>query len=144
MRRFSEGSAGLALGLAAVFFAAFFAGAPDAVLPDSAPPGAVSPGSVFECFCVLILLGYSPPPRRVPARGAGCTLRDGHTRWARLGASAAQFVEGAALLLGGAAGTAFAFGDRRHGEVGGARSGEVFVAGDGDGCTYVPSRGSGP
>ena len=81
MRRFSEGSAvlapALALGLAAVL-AAFLAGA----------PGAVSPGSVFWCFCVLILLGYSPPPRRVPVRGAGCTLRDRCTRCA-LGASAA-------------------------------------------------------
>ena len=75
MRRFSEGSAvlapALALGLAAVL-AAFLAG----------EPGAVSPGSVFGCFCVLILLGYSPAPPRVPARGAGCTLRDGRARCA--------------------------------------------------------------
>ena len=86
MRRFSEGAAvfaavlalALALGLAAVFFA----GAPGAV-----SPGSVLPGSVFGCFCVLILLGYSPPPRRVPARGAGCTLRDRCARCAvrRLG-----------------------------------------------------------
>ena len=73
MRRFSEGSAALALGLAAVFFA----GAPGAVPPDAVLLGSVPPGSVFGCFCVLILLGYSPPRRRVPARGAGCTLRDG-------------------------------------------------------------------
>ena len=80
MRRFSEGAAvfaavlalALALGLAAVFaaglatVAVFFAGA----------PGAVLPGSAIGCFCVLILLGYSPPPPRVPARGVGCTLRD--------------------------------------------------------------------
>ena len=65
MRRFSEGSAvlapALALGLAA--------------------------DALFGCFCVLILLGYSPPPRRVPARGAGCTLRDRRARCAvrRLG-----------------------------------------------------------
>ena len=65
IRRFSEGSAvlvpALALGLAA--------------------------GALFGCFCVLIFLGYSPPPRRVPARGAGCTLRDRCTRCAvrRLG-----------------------------------------------------------
>ncbi|OHP55930.1 hypothetical protein HMPREF2682_06145 [Rothia sp. HMSC061D12] len=58
-------------------------------------------------------------------------------RDARLGASAAQFVEGAAFLLGGAAAASFAFGDRRHGEVGGARAGEVLVAGDGDGCAYA-------
>ena len=67
MRRFSEGSA--------VFATVFFA--PDAVLL----------GSAIGCFCVLILLGYSPPPRRVPARGAGCTLRDRRARCAvrRLG-----------------------------------------------------------
>ena len=66
MRRFSEGSAALAPALALGLAAVFFAGA----------AGAVSPGSVFGGFCVLIPLGYSPPPRRVPARGAGCTLRD--------------------------------------------------------------------
>ncbi|CNI91592.1 Uncharacterised protein [Mycobacterium tuberculosis] len=80
MRRFSEGSAVLApalvLGLAAVF-AVFFAGTPGAVLLGAVPSGSVPPGSAIGCFCVLILLGYSPPPRRVPARGAGCTLRDG-------------------------------------------------------------------
>ncbi|OFQ75966.1 hypothetical protein HMPREF2919_01675 [Rothia sp. HMSC068E02] len=58
-------------------------------------------------------------------------------RDARLGASAAQFVEGAAFLLGGAAAASFAFGDRGHGEVRGARTGEVFVAGDSDGRAYA-------
>ena len=90
MRRFSEDSAvlvpALVLGLAAVF-AVFFAGAPGSVPPDAVLLGAVPPGSAIGCFCVLILLGYSPPPRRMPGRGAGCTLRDRRARCAvrRLG-----------------------------------------------------------
>ena len=77
------------------------------------------------------------PSRLLPAAAAGACARGGvHSARCALGASAAQFVEGTAFLLGGAAAASFAFSDRRHGKVGGARAREVFVAGDGDGCAY--------
>ena len=105
--------------------------------------------------CVLILPRLLPAAAAVPARRAGCTLRDRCARCAvgRLG-RAVRRGRGVPFLVGRLLPRSrLATGGM---EVGGARAGEIFVAGDGDGRAYAfdeefstlkmrsPAGGSGP